>query len=179
MIKDKIIFRKLELDECVKINDMNPKQYIGKAWREISGKRQLIAINYEDKDWPNGYEYHYNNLRKTIIENGIALGAFSKEGQLLGFITINREVFGQKIKYVLLEQLFITLEYRGKGIGKSLFMKGIEEIRGWGVDKLYICAGSAEETISFYFSLGCKEAMEVNKELYESDPRDYQLEFEI
>lgn len=179
MIKENIIYRPLELEECEKINHMNPKQYIGRAWREVNGKRELVTINYEDKDWPNGYEYHYSSLRNTIINNGIALGAFSEEGKLLGFITINRETFGERYKYVLLEQLFISLDCRGKGLGKKLFKRGVEEICEWDVGKLYICAGSAEETIAFYFALGCVEAKEVNKELYESDPRDYQLEFKI
>lgn len=49
----------------------------------------------------------------------------------------------------------------------------------WNADKIYICAGSAEETIAFYHAIGCKEAEEINKELYESDTRDFQLEFSL
>ncbi len=48
-----------------------------------------------------------------------------------------------------------------------------------GVDKFYICAGSAEETIAFYFSIGCEEAKEINQELYQMDTRDYQLEYDF
>ncbi len=66
-----------------------------------------------------------------------------------------------------------------KGIGKKLFMLSTEEVRKWDADKIYICAGSAEETIAFYFKLGCKEVEEINKELYEIDRRDYQLEFSL
>lgn len=47
----------------------------------------------------------------------------------------------------------------------------------WNADIIYICDGSAEETIAFYFAIGCKEAEEINKEVYESDKRDFQLEF--
>jgi hypothetical protein len=36
-----------------------------------------------------------------------------------------------------------------------------------------------EETVAFYFSIGCIEAEEINKELYEGDPRDFQLEFSL
>ncbi|WP_291579953.1 GNAT family N-acetyltransferase [Clostridium sp. UBA6640] len=174
-----IIYRKLELEECEYINQMNPSQYIGKAWREVEGKRKLVEINYQDSDWPDGYEYHFNNLRKTILDGGSAIGAFDSNNKLLGFSTINREFFGEKSNYVLLEQLFITLEHRNKGIGKRLFMLSANVAREWNADKIYICAGSAEETIAFYFAIGCKEAEEINKELYENDPRDYQLEFSL
>lgn len=176
---ENIIYRKLTVKEGEKINEMNPSQYIGKAWREVDGKRQLVEINYQDLDWPNGYEYHYNNLRNTILNNGVVWGAFDNNDRLLGFATVNHNIFGEKFNYVLLDQLFITLEHRDRGIGKKLFMLCVETVKEWKAQKIYICAGSAEETIAFYFAIGCKEAMEINKSLYESDPRDYQLEFSI
>lgn len=174
-----IVYRKLVIEECNHINEMNPSQYIGKAWREIEGKRQLVEINYQDPDWPNGYEHHYNNLKRTILSGGSAIGAFDCNNRLLGFVTINPGFFGEKYNYVLLDQLFITLEHRGEGIGKNLFSLSADVAKEWNADKIYICAGSAEETIAFYFAIGCKEAIEVNKELYESDPRDFQLEFSL
>lgn len=176
---ENIKYRKLKVEECEKINEMNPSQYIGKAWREVDGKRQLVEINYHDLDWPNGYEYHYNNLRDTILNGGVAWGAFDNNEKLLGFATVNHNFFGEKFDYVLLDQLFITLEHRDKGIGKKLFMLCVETVKEWNAQKIYICAGSAEETIAFYFAIGCREAIEINKSLYESDPRDYQLEFSI
>lgn len=174
-----IIYRNLIAEECQYINEMNPSQYIGRAWRMVDGKRQLVEINYQDLDWPNGYEHHYNSLKETILSGGSAIGVFDSNNKLLGFATINRDFFGRKYKYVMLDQLFITLEYRNKGIGKRLFMLCADVARQWNADKIYICAGSAEETIAFYFAIGCKEAVEVNKELYENDPRDYQLEFTL
>ena len=174
---ESIIYKELNLDECERINEMNPSQFIGKAWREVNGKRQLIDINYHDLDWPNGYDHHYNNLRKTILEGGSAIGAFDSNNKLLGFATINREFFGEKYNYVLLDQLYITFEHRNKGIGKKLFMLSASAAKKWDADSIYICAGSAEETINFYFAIGCKEAEEINKELYEQDPRDFQLEY--
>jgi GNAT superfamily N-acetyltransferase len=174
-----IIYKKLAVEQCQCINEMNPSQYIGKAWREVVGKRQLVEINYHDLDWPNGYEHHFSNLKETILNGGSAIGAFDSNNKLLGFTTINREFFGEMYNYVLLDQLFITLEYRNKGIGKKLFMLSVNAAKEWNADKIYICAGSAEETIAFYFAIGCKEAEEINKDLYESDIRDFQLEFSL
>lgn len=174
-----VIYRKLSVEECLLINEIDPSQYIRKAWREVDGKRQLVEINYHDSDWPNGYEYHSSHLKETILGGGSAIGAFDTDNRLLGFAAINPDFFGNRYNYVLLDQLFITLEYRNKGIGKKLFMLSINAAREWNADKIYICAGSAEETIAFYFAIGCKEAEEINRELYESDIRDFQLEFSI
>lgn len=172
-----VTYRKLVVEDCELINNMNPSQFIKRAWREVNGKRQLVEINYQDSDWPNGYEYHLNNLKATVLGDGEVVGAFDESNKLIGFATINRKFFGENYNYVLLDQLFITLEHRNKGIGKKLFLKVAKVAREWQADKIYICAGSAEETIAFYFALGCKEAVEINKELYEDDPRDFQLEF--
>ena len=173
------IYRKLELEDCERINEINPSQYIGKAWREVEGVRQLIDINYQDSDWPNGYENHYNNLKRTIINDGVAFGAFDKDDRLIGFASMNHDIFGEMFDYVLLDQLFISLDHRSKGIGKKLFLLCVDVAREWKADKIYICAGTAEETIAFYNRIGCKEAVEINKQLYELDVRDYQLEYSL
>jgi GNAT superfamily N-acetyltransferase len=169
--------RKLTIEECELINDINPSQYIKNAWREVYGKRQLIEINYQDSDWANGYEHHFNSLKATILSEGVAVGAFNESNKLIGFATINREFFGENYNYFLLDQLFISLEHRNKGIGKKLFLMIAGIAKEWQADKIYICAGSAEETVAFYFAIGCKESIELNRKLYEKDPRDFQLEF--
>ncbi|WP_243456556.1 GNAT family N-acetyltransferase [Mobilitalea sibirica] len=167
------------LEECDKIKEINPEHYIGKAWRLVNGMRQLVLIDYLEKDWPNGYEEHYDSLRKTLRTNGTAFGAFDTNNRLLGFATIDLNLFGERYKYALLDQMFISKECRSMGIGKKLFWLCADEARQQKADKIYICAGSAEDTIAFYFAIGCLEAAEINKTLYESDPRDYQLEYTL
>jgi hypothetical protein len=45
--------------------------------------------------------------------------------------------------------------------------------------KIYISANDSEDTINFYFRIGCKDAMEINKELVEEEPYDGPLEYII
>jgi GNAT superfamily N-acetyltransferase len=61
-------------------------------------------------------------LLATILSEGVAVGAFNESNKLIGFATINREFFGENYNYVLIDQLFISLEHRNKGIGKKLFL---------------------------------------------------------
>ena len=174
-----ISYQKLTLASCDRIREIDASQYIRRAYREVDGVRQLVDIHYQDPDYPEGFENHYHRLQKTITQQGFACGAFSDLGHLVGFISVNRGFFGTSAKYVLLDQLFISLPYRGQGIGKSLLKLATDEALTWGADKFYICAGSAEETLAFYFSCGSREALEIQKELYESDPRDVQLELTL
>ena len=171
-----IEYRNLNLNESERIREIDASQFIGRAWREVNGIRQLIEINYQDPDFPNGYENHLNALMETIETGGIALGAFENE-RLVGFCSVNRDVFGEKHNYVLLDQIFVSLKYGSNGIGKQLFLRSIEGAKDFGADRFYICAGSSEETFAFYKALGCIEAQEINHELYEGDTRDIQLEY--
>jgi len=175
-IMSTITYRSLKLNECERIKEINASQFIGRAWREVNGIRKLIDINYQDPDFPNGYENHLAALKETIESGGSAIGAFD-DRKLIGFSSVNPEIFGIKSKYVLLDQIFISLEYRSKGIGKQLFMRSVTEAKKLGAAKFYICAGSSEETIAFYRAIGCVEANEINTDLYEGDTRDIQLEY--
>lgn len=38
------IYRSLTIEECDRINEINPSQYIKRAWRKIDGTRQLVEI---------------------------------------------------------------------------------------------------------------------------------------
>ena len=174
-----LTYRQLSVNECERMKEMDASQYVGKAWREVDGERVLVEINYQDPDWPNGYEHHFRRLKETIVQGGSAIGAFDQNDRLIGFATVNREFFGEQFNYVLLDQLFITLEHRNKGIGKKLFFRSAYAAEEWQADKLFICAGSAEETVAFYFTIGCKEAVEIQKKFTEEDPRDFQLEYAL
>jgi len=171
-----ITYRQLKFSEAERIKEIDASQFIGRAWRTVNGVRQLIDINYKDLDFPNGFENHLTALKKTIENGGSALGAFSG-GKLIGLCSVNADVFGKESRYVLLDQLFVSLEHRSKGIGKQLFLRSVIEAKKFEAEKFYICAGSAEETIAFYKALGCVEASEINTNLYENDTRDIQLEY--
>ncbi len=172
-----IVYRSLKMDECRRIREMDVSQYIRRAWREVDNRRQLIEIDWLEPDFPNGYENHLANLENTIRSDGIALGAFS-ESRLVGYCTVNPEFFGDISRYMLLDQLFIDRGFRGKGIGRALFMQAAARARARGADKLYICAGSSEDTVAFYIAIGCQEAAEVNQALYGMDRRDLQMEYD-
>jgi len=172
-----IEYRVLRLEDCNRISDIDASQFIGKAWRKVDGRLQLVEINYFDPSWPNGYETHLNNLVETVATAGLAVGAFDHRQKMIGFVAVRRNFFGTTARYVLLDQLFITRDARGKGTGRLLFAVAADGARQWGAEKLYICAGSAEETIAFYWALGCKSVVEVNEALFDGDPRDLQLEF--
>jgi len=171
-----IEYRQLAAHECERIKEANPARFIKRAWRSVSGVKQWIDLDWLDEEYPNGYENHLAGLRATFDGGGFAIGAFDNN-QLVGFVSVNRDVFGSQYKYVLLDQLFIDNKYQNQGIGKKLFYLSAEKVKEWDVDKFYICAGSSEDTLGFYYALGCVEAKEINQVFFEDDENDVQLEY--
>lgn len=173
-----LLYRALKIDEANRIAEIDATNYIRNAWRkDSSGEYRLIEINWTDTELPNGFEWHLRRFRQTLVSCGTAFGCFDCE-KLVGYVTLEGHVFGQQ-KYVLLDQLFVSKGYRGKGIGKELFRMCVAQARRIGAKKIYLCAGSSENTITFYHKLGCKPAQEPEPKLIAVDPRDIQLEFDL
>lgn len=171
-----IEYRLLEAYECERIKEINPARFIKRAWRSVNGVKQWIDLNWLDDDYPAGYDVHLEALQKTFKNGGFAIGAFIGT-KLVGFVSVNRDAFGSQSKYVLLDQLFIDNKHQGQGIGKKLFHLSAKKALEWKVDKFYICAGSSEDTLAFYKSLGCTDAIEINQKLQDDDINDMQLEY--
>ncbi|MCB2296171.1 GNAT family N-acetyltransferase [Clostridium tagluense] len=178
-LNENIVFRILSINECDRISEIDPSQLIEKAWRNVDGHYELLAINYMENDWPDGYETYRDELKNTITSGGVAFGAFNQKNCLVGFVTINHDFFGETARYLLFESMFVSRLYRGYGIGKKLFKHCAAKAYEWGADKLYLCAASSEDTIAFYKSVGCVNAEEINKALFDKDHRDIQLEYDL
>jgi len=173
-----IEYRLLSAHECGRMKEINPARFIKRAWRSVNGIKQWVNLNWLDENYPSGYDAHYAALQATFSNGGFAFGAFDNE-RLVGFCSVNRDVFGSQHKYVLLDQMFVDNKYQGQGIGKKLFRLSEEKAKQWGVDKFYICAGSSEDTLAFYNSLGCVDAKEINQQLYKNDENDMQFEYDL
>lgn len=171
-------YRQLAIDECSLLAEIDRSEFIEKVWRLVNGEWMLKKIDYEENDWPGGIESYVQALRSTLESGGVVLGAFD-DNSLVGVASLNREFFGETAKYVLLDNMFVSKESRGKGIGKRLTQMCCDQARRWGADKLYACAASSESTVAFYRALGFVNAIEINQSLYELDPRDIQLEYDL
>lgn len=49
---------------------------------------------------------------------------------------------------------------------KNCFLWWQKQRKTKGAEKFYICVGSLEETIAFYFAMGCEETKEINQNLF-------------
>lgn len=173
-------YRELLPEEAERILEIDATNYIKNVWRfdENVQEYRLVEINWTDTELPNGFEWHLNRLKETLSDGGAAFGCFDRN-VLIGYGTVDKQLIGKKGQYALLDQLFVSNDQRGKGIGKALFLMCAKRAKEYGAQKLFLCAGSAENTIAFYKRIGCAPVVERNERLYEEDPRDIQLEYRL
>lgn len=173
-------YRELNLSEARRISEIDAACFIKNAWRlnRETGAYELTEINWTEVSLPNGLEWHLDHFKKTIRSGGKSFGCFDDD-LLVGYATIEAEVFGHKERYVLLDQLFVSDRFRNRGIGRELFALCAEQAELFGAEKIYLCAGSSEDTIAFYRRLGCGTAAEIDPELSNNDPNDMQLEYDL
>jgi len=151
-------------------------QEVTKCWRKENNKWVLKDICFTEKWDQDNYKSLVKELKNTVDNGGTVFGVF-EDDVLIGFGSLENDFFGSNKQYLQLSAIHVSNNYRGNGIGKKLFELISKKAKEMSVKKLYISAHSSKETVSFYKSIGCKEAVEYNKKLVEKEPYDCQLEY--
>jgi len=158
--------------------NFNRFQDVKKCWRKENEKWILKDIAFTEQWGSDEYEYLIKCLQNTVITGGKVFGAFYNN-VLVGFASVEYQLFGSQKEYQQLSSIHISCENRGFGIGKKLFYLVTEKAREMGARKLYISAHSSQETQAFYKAMGCVEAIEYNSKLVGEEPYDCQLEYSL
>ena len=156
----------------------NRYQEIKKCYRKGEGNWVLKNIEFIENWDKDKKEIIIKDFLKTINDGGSVFGAYDNN-KLIGFAVLYNKIFGSKKQYIQLDKIHVSYGYRHKGIGKILFEMCIKKSKSIGIEKIYISANSSEETQKFYLGIGCKDAEEIDKELYEKEPFDRHMEYKI
>ena len=151
-------------------------QQVSECWRNVEGQWKLLPIEFEENWSVEQCQKIAADVALHMEKDQTAIGAFDGE-EVIGFITVSHNIFGNTAKYMELVCFQVSEPYRGKGIGKALFRQACEEAKHSGADKLYISAHSSKESQAAYEALGCVHAAEINRKLEEEEPCDVQLEY--
>lgn len=118
------------------------------------------------------------DMEHYLQTGGFVVGAFTNS-MLKGFACVEGEFFGSRNQYLDMPYIHVSRELRGKGVGRRLFAMCAERAKQIGASKLYISTHPSIESQAFYRSMGCVLAEEINQAIYESEPLDLQLEYQL
>ncbi len=165
----------------VKIEPLSPENFnessldgfdrrhnVKRVYRRIGGSYRLIDKPYTE-DWdPDEKRQTAEILMSDDLITYLALDG----GRVIGFIGLLKELNGDRM---ILDLMYVSADHRGRGIGRRLFEKAVDEAQRSGARELYISACSSEETIAFYRAMGAELTNEPIREMADKEPCDLQM----
>jgi len=97
----------------------------------------------------------------------------------IGAAVLESKFIGPNKDQLQLKFLHVSRAYRRQGLGRQLFELAKAKAQERGARRLYISATPSENTINFYLRLGCTVTQEPDPELFELEPEDIHLEYEV
>ncbi len=145
---------------------------------ENSKTWEIKDVDFID-DWDNERKIQIvNSFRECIHSNGRVVIA-KHLNEVVAFAVLYDGLFGSQNEYLSLSMLHVSKPYRFQGIGVKVFESICEEARKLNGKKLYIGSHPSIETQGFYRKTGCTFAKEINEGIYNHEPKDCQLEFNL
>ncbi len=134
----------------------------GNVWmlEQIDGSR---SWSFEKRTWISEY------LKEQILSGGFTIGAF-QGNKIIAFVCVNGKIIDN---YANLTMLFVDDDFKRMGIGTELFQIARKEALLNGAKKLFISAIPSEETVSFYFSVGCKDTEKIILDFIDTEKDRY------
>jgi len=171
--------RELTRSEVPYIWQVDRREVIENIYYLIDGKLVLKPEQYDMSGWPPGEPEHYTPILLDCFDHGgYFWGTFSGE-LLVGVVVLESRFIGSVKDTLQVKFLHVSNNYREQGLGKKLFLLTVEKAIELEAKRLYISATPSENTINFYLNQGCTLASEINQELFELEPDDIHLEFDL
>jgi predicted N-acetyltransferase YhbS len=172
--------RDLERQELQSVWSIDRAELIERIYiHEPKGGLVLSPQRFDVQGWPSGEPELYGPMLLDCFDRGgAACGAFDGD-LLIGAMVLESRFIGRAGDRLQLKFLHVSHRYRRAGLGGALFEHAVERARSTGARRLYISATPSENTVRFYLQLGCRVTDDLDAALFDVEPEDIHLEFEI
>jgi len=171
--------RELEREEIRDVWSIDRAEVIDKVYYREGDELVLKPERHDMQAWPAGEPEHYGPILLDCFDHGGTFyGAFDGE-TLIGATVLESRFIGRENDQLQLKFLHVSRRHRQAGLGRTLFEKAVARARELGARRLYVSSTSSENTIRFYLGLGCRVTDDVDADLFELEPKDIHLEFDI
>lgn len=172
-------YRNMTLEVLKDFWDIDRKEIINHVYYYRQGKLELEEEYYDVKGFQEGeQEALYDRQIKILKEGGFVIGCYDAD-KLVGITSVENKLRGSNEDYIKMDILYVSAKYRRKGVARALMLEAIKAARSLNGKKLYISATPSENTVNFYFSMGCELTKEIDDALFKLEPYDIHLELNI
>ena len=174
-----IITRELERAELKDIWSIDRSEVIEASFLMENGTLVLKPEHIDVPGWSPAMVKATTPAFESGYDSGDWFCGLFDTGQLIGVAVLGNQLFGDNSDFLQLKFLHVGNRHRGQGLGRQLFAAAAKEARKRGACRLYVSATPTENTVNFYLGLGCRVLNEPDPQLFEEEPEDIHLDFEI
>lgn len=169
----------MKKDEFHKFNQIDRREIINQIYYHREGKLELEDEYYNVPEWTVPMKQEFVD---TFIEldqrGGFVFGVFDDE-KVVGMVTLDVKFIGKNNDQLQLAGLWVSTQYRKKGVANRLVEHMKSKAKELGAKKLYVSATPSLNTVEFYKNRGFKLTTDINKKLFEKEPEDIHMELEL
>jgi predicted N-acetyltransferase YhbS len=171
--------RELEREEIGDVWSIDRAERIDNVYSVGDCGLVLRPEHHDVQGWPPGEPEHYGPILLDCLDHGgTALGAFEGE-TLVAVAVLESRFIGRRKDQLQLKFLHVSRRHRQTGLGRALFEMAVAKARELGACRLYVSSTPSENTVGFYLRRGCRVADEIDAALFELEPEDIHLEFDV
>ena len=151
------------------LKDFQRYQEVKNVYRLHEGKMILVS---------NPYTENWNITRRLQKADDILSGRYVtycafEENCVVGEIMLIPQLNNGRL---IIDSFHVSMDYRRRGIGRSLLEAARQEALKRGAHALYASCCSSEETINFYSAMGFRLSSDPIPSCVEDEPYDLQME---
>jgi predicted N-acetyltransferase YhbS len=175
----KLVERELARNEIDQVWTIDRAEVIEAVYYYQANDLVLKPERWDVRGWPPGEPEKYTPLLYDSFDRGGWFYGLFDDTLLVGLAILESEFIGREQDQLQMKFLHVSRAYRKQGLGRLLFERSAERARRFGAHQLYISATPSENTINFYLNLGCRVAPEPDPALYELEPEDIHLVYDL
>lgn len=174
-----IQYKILTRPELTHFAEIDRTETIQQIYYHRDGKLVLEEEHHDVPDWsPENKQERIQDLQAVFDRGATVFGAYAGS-KLVGLAVLDHTPVQTGDQRLNLEGLWVSHGYRKRGIGRALFQRAAQEARERGARSMYVSATPSRNTVHFYQNLGCRFAHPVDPTLFEKEPEDIHLEFQL
>lgn len=176
-----IHYRELEESDLAGLSGIDRSDY-SPSWCVIEKgvlvqeDRDFVHKGFDRDTWGEIAGEYAAALRNDTV---ILVGAYDGDS-LVGIAGLDTSrTYGPSGNMFNFGPMWVSRDYRGRGIGRKLFRLMVEKASALPVDGLYVSATPVPATVGFYMAMGCGLLDCPDPELFALEPEDIHMFYDL
>jgi ribosomal protein S18 acetylase RimI-like enzyme len=167
--------QELDAGDLDRIGDIDRSERTSSLYVHEDGALRAVPVDLAIPTWDEAALARVKaRLRPKLATGGVLVGALDGD-RLVGAAVLAGEWMGPRADQLELAFLYVSSDWRGRGIGRRLMDHACRRAREHGAARLYVSASDTCSAIRFYLGYGCRPAEHVDAALAALVPTDIHL----